>query len=174
MVLALTASILVAQLDPAQIARIEADQKDAVQAVDAKYGNKKSSELSQDERRGYIQERAAAEQGVLEKHGVDGKVWARTNAKLSKDDREAVKAETKKLEAAAAQAKKPGGPKEIRVQKGGPVVLEEREGVPGTVEQGLTPDDEADEEAANALDKGDGPSGGPRETPSKPSGKKRR
>jgi hypothetical protein len=103
-----------------QMAKLQNDIQKAQDAVDKKYEGKN---LSQDERKQQMQERAAAENGVLEKAGVDRKEFARANAKMSKDDRAAYANEKEKLDKqakAGAAADKGEGAKEIVIEKGGP------------------------------------------------------
>ena len=116
------------ELTPEQRAQLVRDQQKAAEAVEKKYGNKKSSELSAEERRTLMKDRAAAERGVLEKAGVDPKEFARSSAKLSRNERAATEAAGKALEekeAAAAktgEGKKAGGKKEIVIEKNGKTV----------------------------------------------------
>jgi hypothetical protein len=144
-------------LTPEKTAKIEREKNKALEAVDKKYGNRKSSEMSSDERREVIRERAAAENEVLEKNNVSPKAYVSYTAHMNKEDRAATKAADAKLEekekqAAAAKKDKEtqGGPKEIQVQRGfndnNPVVLEEKQGNGPTVEKGL-PQDYADDQA---------------------------
>ncbi len=110
------------ELAPDQMAKIEHDQKKAAEAVDKKHGNKKPSELSQDERREIIREKAEADQAVLDKAGVDKKDFARAGARMGRDQRAQADAAGKALEkkdAEAANAKQ-GGQKEIVVEHGLP------------------------------------------------------
>lgn len=103
---------------PEDMAVIQHDIDKATSDVDKKYSGK---ELSSDEKKQQIKERAAAERAVLEKKGVNGKDFARAQATMSKDDRAANKAagaELEKKDKAAADAPKGGG-KEIVIEKGG-------------------------------------------------------
>jgi hypothetical protein len=100
------------ELSPDKVGQLEHDQLKAEQAIDKKHGNKPSSELSDDERRQIIQEKAAADQSVLDKAGVDRKDFARGSARLSRGDRARADATEKALEkkdAEAAKAKPQGG-----------------------------------------------------------------
>ena len=111
-------------LTPAKRAKLQKEQQKAAEAVEKKYGNKKPSELSADERRSLMQEKAAAERAVLEKEGVDPKEFARSGMKQSREERADTDAAAKDLdakEAATAKdaaAKKPGK-KEIVIEKNG-------------------------------------------------------
>src|SRR5206468_1374293 len=98
------------ELTPELVARINAEQKTAVDAVNKKHGNRKPSQMDQDERSQVIAETAAAQQGVLDKHGVSAKDFARYEAKLSLDDRKRQQAEEKRIkdEKQAKEAKSSG------------------------------------------------------------------
>ncbi|MBL9036952.1 MAG: hypothetical protein JNG84_00425 [Archangium sp.] len=145
------------ELPPERAAAIEAESAKELRAVDAKYGNRKLSELSNDERRALGQEKAEAERKVLEKNGVSVKEWARESAKRSPKESAQVKQagqQLEKREKDAAAAAKKGGPKEIQVQRGfndeNPVVLEEAGGGAGA--GGVTVGAEADAAAARDAD----------------------
>src|SRR5699024_10868102 len=103
---------------PEDLAKLQHDIQKATDEVDKKYAGK---ELSQDEKKQQIKDRAAAEASVLVKAGVDKKDFARASARLSKDDRSAVAAEKEKLDQKdkAAGAAKQGGGNEVIVEKGG-------------------------------------------------------
>ncbi len=154
--LALTALPLRAaaqDLDPKKAALIEHDQQKAYDEIDKKHGNKKPSELSSDERREIIHERAAAEQAVFDKQQVSPKDYTQYTAKMGLDDRAEMKDAAKQLkekdEAAAQKKEEPQ--KEIPIQHGfndaNPVVMDEKAGAPPMVEHGL-PQDAADDQAA--------------------------
>ncbi|MBX7098470.1 MAG: hypothetical protein K1X89_12205 [Myxococcaceae bacterium] len=173
----LPAQLLLAQLDPAEIARIDAEQKDAAAAIEKKYGGRTGKELSLEERKAQADERAAAERAVLEQHGVSPKDWVKANARQSCDDREAVKAESEKLARAKAEAQKPKPaepPREIPVQRGisdkNPVVLEEKESSTPAVEQGLPAEAQDDQDALDAANGtgGDAPKADDGKTEPKP------
>ncbi|MBK7861392.1 MAG: hypothetical protein IPJ65_22815 [Archangiaceae bacterium] len=126
-----------------QMAKLQHDIQQATDDVDKKYAGK---ELSADERKQQIKDRAAAENAVLDKAGVDKKEYARAGAKMSKEDRATAASEKEKLDAkdkAAAGAK--GGQTEVIVEKGG-----------GNGQQ-LTPEEEAAAiDKAKGFDKGAG------------------
>src|SRR5687767_13649356 len=137
------------ELNPEKAAKIQRDTDKALKAVDKKYGDKKSSELSSDERKAIIHERAAAEREVLDKHSVDAKTFTKYTSKQTKDERAATKQagealEAKEKAAEAEKAEKAGGPKEITIQRGGgennPIVMEEKDGAPPIIEKGLPQD----------------------------------
>ncbi len=148
-------------LDPAKAAQIEHDQQKLYDEIDKKHGNKKPSELSQDERREIIRERAQAEESVFEKQGVDRKSYTKYITKMGLDDRAAMKDATDTLnkkddEAAAAAAKKASEPQgEIPIQRGfndnNPVMLEEKKGAGPVVEKGIPQDAMDDQQAAQQL-----------------------
>lgn len=114
---------------PEDLAKIQYEQEKAAADVEKKYGDKKPSELSPEERRAMIKERAAAEREVLDKHGVDPKEYARAQAKQSVDDRA-------RQRAAAEKLKKDGDAKPA--QKKDEVIIE----------RGHTPESDAEEAAA--------------------------
>lgn len=130
---------------------IERAQSKAQAEVSAKYGNKKSTELSQDERRQMVKDQAAAEKAVLEKHGVDAKQWARESLKRDRaqyaDNQQRVKdLETKEKADEEKRKAEANAPKEIDVQRGindgSPVTLDDKPNEEGQVpiEQGLPPE----------------------------------
>jgi hypothetical protein len=164
------ALVVLLAIPPQKAAAIERDQEKAQREVAEKYGNKKSSELSSDERREMSKDQAAADQQVLEKHNVEAKEWASSQSHRSRDEREEVKqekvkqadkekadAEAAKKKAAAAAA---GADKPIPIQRGfsdaNPVVLEEKPGAKPLVEEGLPADAKADQEAAAEMDRQNG------------------
>ena len=125
--LLLTCSAYADDLTPENMAKIQNEQAKANEAIDKKYGNKKPSELSADDRRQMMKDKSAAEREVLEKHGTDPKSFARASSKMSRDDRAATDSATKDLQkkdadaaaAGGADAKKTGGKKEIVIEKNG-------------------------------------------------------
>jgi hypothetical protein len=110
-------------MTPAKRAKLQREQQKAAEAVEKKYGNKKPSEMSADERRALMQEKAAAERAVLEKEGVDPKDFARSGMKQSREERADTDAAVKDLEAKEAATAKDGakkpGKKEIVIEKNG-------------------------------------------------------
>ncbi len=111
-------------LTPEKRAQLQRDQQKAGEAIEKKYGNKKSSELSADERRSLMKEKAAAERDVLEKAGVDPKEFARSSTKMGRDEKTRTDDAMKDLEAKEAAAakdsgKKPAGKKEVVIEKNG-------------------------------------------------------
>lgn len=152
-------------LNPEKAAKIERETDKALKAVDKKYGNKKSSELTSDERKEVIKERAAAEREVLEKNNVDVKAYTNYTSRQSRDERAATKQAGEALDAKekAAEAdkakekeKEAAGPKEIPIQRGGagkdPIVMEETAGAAPIVEKGLPQDAQDDQNAAGQTD----------------------
>lgn len=130
---------------------IERAQARAQAEVSAKYGNKKSTELSQDERRQMVKDQAAAEKAVLEKHDVDAKQWARESLKKDRAQYAEGQQRVKDLEAKekADEEKRKAeanASKEVEVQRGitddSPVTLDEKPNEEGKVpvEQGLPPE----------------------------------
>lgn len=150
-------------MPPEQAAGIERQQQKAQAEVAARYGNKKPTELSPDERRAMAKEQANADKAVLEKAGVDPKQWARETLKRDRasyaQNKELVKGLEEKEKAAEAKKKEEANaPKEITVQRGvtdqNPVTLDEKPNEDGTipVEKGLPPEAAQEQEAASAQD----------------------
>lgn len=111
------------ELSPEKLGQIEHEQNKAAAEVEKKYGNKKPSELSQDERRQMIKDKAAAEQAVLDKNGVDKKDYVHAQTRMNRDDREQAQRVTKNLEKKELEdeaKKKQGGQKQIVVEHGLP------------------------------------------------------
>lgn len=140
------------ELTPEKIAKIRRDEKAAMAKVQQAHGNKKSSEMSNEERRQLIAEQGEAAQSALQKNGVSTKDYATYTARMSPDEQKAAEEAEKKLEAQeqaeaakkAAEAKKAEGG-EVQVQQGfseeNPVDLEEKEGAPPKVEYLKGPDE---------------------------------
>ncbi|KFE66600.1 hypothetical protein [Hyalangium minutum] len=150
------------ELTPEKLAAIRRDEKAAQARVDSAYGNRKSSEMSNEERQQSTREQQAAGLGVMEKHGVSDKEYSRRMARLTPEEREAVDQAEKKLEAeekakrVAEQKKRQGEDAEavaaddIPIQMGisdeNPVELEAAEGAGNVVEQGLPPGEQGTDE----------------------------
>jgi hypothetical protein len=154
-------------LNPEKAAKVQKDRDTAMADIAKKYGNKKSTELSQDDRREMIREQRAAENAVLEKNNVDPKEFARYEAKMSLSDRSATNnaralLDQKEVEAKkAAEQKAQQGNGEIPIQRGfsdnNPVTLEEKTnagGAPVVVEKGLPPDAQNDQAEAAGMGTG--------------------
>jgi hypothetical protein len=140
-----------AELTPEKVAAIRRDEQQAMSKVDAEYGNRKPSEMSQEERREAIQKQEAASASAMEKHGVSAKDYARYTARMTPEDNARAKAEEKRLEAQAAQAaaaKKPAEEEEVHVQQGfsdkDPVELEAEEGAEPVVDVGVPGEGQAE------------------------------
>lgn len=117
-------------LTPDQRAKILNDQKKAGATVDKKYGNRKPSEMTPDERRSYAKEKADAEREAVEKAGQDPKEFARSTMKMGRDEKADTDQALKNLEAkdkaagdapAGGKDAKKGGKKEIIIEKNGKV-----------------------------------------------------
>ncbi len=147
-------------LNPEKAAKIERDTDKALKAVDKKYGNKKASELTSDERKQVVQERAAAEREVLEKNNTDAKSYLKYTSRQTREERSATKQASEALDAKekaaednkAAKAQEAAAvPKEIQIQRGGPgkdpIIMEEKPGAAPIVEKGL-PQDAVDDQTA--------------------------
>jgi hypothetical protein len=153
-------------LSPKELAAVDRELGKQIREVEKKYGNKKTSELTPEERRGYSRDRAAAEQKVLEKHGVDPRTYGHRIGRLSRTERDEVQAAAEELEAKEKAEEKKGvaskesaaGAQEVRIQRGfnenAPVTLNEAPAKPGEVvaENGIPADAKADQdEAAGGL-----------------------
>jgi hypothetical protein len=103
---------------PEDVAKIQFEQQKANADIDKKYGNKKPSELSNDERREMMKEKAAAERDVLDKHGVSAKDFARTQAKQSLDDRAKTRDANDKLQKDASAKKPAADDNGVIIEKG--------------------------------------------------------
>ena len=168
---------------PEKSAGIEREQQKAQAEVNTKYGNKKPTELSREERSQMAKDLANADKAVLDKNGVDPKQWARESLKKNRDEyakgKELVKGlEEKEKADAKKKADAANEPKEIAVQRGvseeNPVTLDEKANEDGAipVEKGLPPDAAKDLEAAGGGDMGDKASAPEEAKPAaKPSGK---
>ncbi|WP_224249303.1 hypothetical protein [Hyalangium gracile] len=157
-------------LTPEKIAEIRRDEQAAKAKVDAAYGNRKPSEMSNEERGQAAKEQQAAGLAVLEKHGVSDKEYSRHVAQMDREEREAVAQAEKQLEArdkAAREAREAKeaerrrkeeqglDPDEIPIQRGfsdeNPVVLESTEEAGVEVEEGLPPGEEGLENFTEAA-----------------------
>ncbi|MCA2977631.1 MAG: hypothetical protein INH41_24930 [Myxococcaceae bacterium] len=156
------------QLDVERQATIAREQARETAAVTAKYGNKKSTELSTEARAQLIRDLNAAEAKVLDKYGVSQRDWARAQMNRTREQAEAVKQAAQRQEAAekaaAEQAERaqPAGA-EVPLQRGfndeSPVILEEKASAQPIVEQGLPADyqrDQADAAEQDSLEKAPG------------------
>lgn len=148
-------------LTPQKTAAIERETEKAQAEVNKKYGNRKSTELSPDERREMTREQAAAEKNVLEKNGVSAKQWVKETQNVSRGEyaqRQQLKKDLAEKEKAADDAAKKAaaGDKEIQVQRGiseeNPVTLDEKANEDGTV----TVEKSIPTDAANDLREAEG------------------
>ncbi len=169
---------------PEKSAVIEREQQKAQAEVNAKYGNKKASELSREEQGQRAKDLANAEKAVLEKNGLDAKQWARESLKKDREAYAQQKQAVKELEEKekAAEAKKKAdadAPKEIEVQRGvseeNPVTLDEKPNTDGTVsvEKGLPPEATQELQGLQGTEGAGAAEEAPRPPP-KPSGKRSR
>jgi hypothetical protein len=139
-------------LTPETVARIRREQDAADKKLAKAHGDKKHSEMSQDERREFIEEQRKARAEVLDKHGLNDKEYSRYEARQSKEDRLETSAADKRLadkekekEEADKHPKKKDEP--IPIQRGfgkngQSVEMERKEGAPPVVEHGLPPEEE--------------------------------
>ncbi|MFP2909973.1 hypothetical protein ACLESD_34030 [Pyxidicoccus sp. 3LFB2] len=135
-----------AELTPEKVAEIRRDETQALSKVDAEFGNRKASEMSDEERSAAIEKQQAASASVLEKHGVSAKEYARYEARMGPEDNARAKAEAQRLEE-QAQAAKQAGPtgekaaEDVAVVNGfsneDPVELEAEEGAEPPVDVGI-------------------------------------
>ncbi len=150
---------------PEKAAVIERQEQKAQAEVSAKYGNKKPTELSREDRKAMDKDLANASKAVLEKNGVDPKQWARESLKKDRADFAKTKEIVKDLEAKdkAAEEKRKAdanAPKEVQVQRGvseeNPVTLDEKPNEDGVVpvEKGLPPEAQQEQDAASGQEGG--------------------
>jgi hypothetical protein len=132
------------ELSPEAVARIQRDEKAALARVEAAYGNRPPSQLSQEERRQVVREQQAALEEVYARHQVSSKAFARHTARLGREEREQVDAAHRELEErerTARQAPPEAPEQEPTIQRGisesSPVELEVAPDAPPVVEQGL-------------------------------------
>ncbi|MFY0578300.1 hypothetical protein ACN28S_31860 [Cystobacter fuscus] len=136
--------------------------------MNAAHGGKKSSEMSTAERRQIIQEQQQAIQGVLDKHGVSSKDYARQTARMGPKQNAQVDAAEKALEARKqGSAASPG---EIPIERGWgsdqQVAQEAAEGADGAmpiVEPGLPAEEQVPIEGGEmpTVDEAGAPEGEP-------------
>jgi hypothetical protein len=153
------------ELTPEKLAKIHRDEQAAQAKVNAAYGNRKPSEMTNEERAQATQDQQAAGLAVLEKHGVSDKEYSRHVAQMPPEEREAVARAEKKLEAdekaareakeaqKAAEAEGPAA-EDIPIQQGisdaNPVEMESSGEASSVVEQGLPPGEAGADEAPAA------------------------
>ncbi len=125
------------ELSPAEVAKIRRAEKEALGKIAAEHGNRKPHEMDNAERREVIQKQQAAQQEVLQKHGVSTRDWVNYTAKMSPEEQAQAEAAEKKLEA-DAQAKKAAAEK-AAAQKDKPVEVQQGFGEDNPVEMGSTP-----------------------------------
>jgi FKBP-type peptidyl-prolyl cis-trans isomerase len=96
-----------AEITPEQAAKIDREKKKELDDIAKKYGNKKGSEMTNDERRSRMKEESEALNKVLDKNGATAKEYSKFEATASSSDRAAAKekgAAMDKKEAADKQA----------------------------------------------------------------------
>lgn len=144
-------------LTPEQAATITHDNEKAQAEVSKKYGDKKASELSNDERLQLARDRAAAEKAVLDKAGVSATdYWkaSRNGDRQAKAERDAAKDKLAAKDKADEEARNKKEDKGIQVQNGfsdeNPVTLEDRPTPEGDVrvEKSISPEDARDQREA--------------------------
>ncbi len=171
------------ELTPEKIAAIRRDEQAAQAKVEAAYGNRQPSQMSTEERQQAIRDQQAAGLGVMARHGVSDKDYARRVARLSQEEREAVAREEKRLEeeekkAQAAREEEERknkeeeeralAPEDIPIQTGfgddNPVEMESTPEAASVVEQGLPPG----AEEANGVSDAEVMEAGTEEAPATP------
>jgi hypothetical protein len=90
---------LAEELDPEKVARIQRAEQAALEKVDQAHGKKKPSEMSNEECRQVIQEQEVASAGVLDKHGMTPREYARYTATMRSEGNQAVAAAAKRRDA---------------------------------------------------------------------------
>ncbi|MBN8227410.1 hypothetical protein JYK02_07810 [Corallococcus macrosporus] len=130
-------------LTPEKVAAIQRDEAAAQAKVNADYGNRKPSEMTNAERGQAIRDQQKESAKVMEKHGVSAKEFANFTARMTPDDNQRAANEAKRLDDKAkaekeAEAKKRKGDGEVHIQQGfsdaDPVELESEEGAEPTVD----------------------------------------
>lgn len=151
-------------LSPKELAVVDREMGKEMGEIEKKYGNKKPNELTLEERRGYTHDRSAAERKVLDRLGVDAKAYTNRVGKLSRSERDEVKAASDALEAkekadkkkAEAAKEAAATQQEVTVQRGfnenAPVTVEDG-AKPGevVVEKGIPADAQADQDEASGA-----------------------
>lgn len=110
------------ELSPEQVGKIQQQEQEALDKVNAAHGNKKAADMDRDERRQFMEEQRQASKEVLEKNGVSAKDYARASSTMSRDDREragAAKASAKAESEKKANVKEAGA-KEPTIEYGIP------------------------------------------------------
>jgi hypothetical protein len=115
-----------------RVGKIQFEQQQAEDKVKEKFGGKKMSEMSDDERKDFSDQTHDAKEKVLEDNGTNDKAFQRYTAHMSRDDRETARDAAKKSER-----------DEIRREV-------KNESTPGT-EAKVVPFDSADQPAAAAA-----------------------
>ncbi|NOK36357.1 hypothetical protein HMI49_24430 [Corallococcus exercitus] len=130
-------------LTPEKVAAIQRDEAAAQAKVNADYGNRKPSEMSNAERGQAIRDQQKEAAKVMEKHGVSAKEFATFTARMTPEDNQRAANEAKRLDDKAkaekeAEAKKRKGDGEVHIQQGfsdaDPVELESEEGAEPSVD----------------------------------------
>lgn len=88
------------ELSLEKVAQAEHARTKALDKVDKTFGNKKSSEMTREERKAHTSARADAEKTALEASGVSAKQLERHQAKMSRDDQKALKGRVEALKKA--------------------------------------------------------------------------
>lgn len=93
------------ELSVEKVAELQAEQEKIRKSISKKYGDRPSSELTNEERGQQIKEEQAAMRALFEKHGVTDKELAIRELRMDREEREAVK-DARAALAAREEAKK--------------------------------------------------------------------
>lgn len=91
------------EVSPQKAAEVGRDRQKALDDVSKKYGGRKPSELSSEERRERVKDESAAVSKVMEQHGVNAKDLARYEATSSPKERAAASAKVEAAEKKQAE-----------------------------------------------------------------------
>jgi len=91
------------EVSPQKAAEVGRDRQRALDEVSKKYGGRKPSELSSEERRERVKDEAAAVSKVMQQHGVGAKDLARYEATSSPSERAAASAKVEAAEKKQAE-----------------------------------------------------------------------
>jgi hypothetical protein len=110
-------------LTPERLAEIQRDEQKAIEKVNAAHGNKKPSEMDNEERRQVAQEQQSATQKVLDQHGVTPKAYARSSSAMSREEREQVEDAKRQLATKEEQERLAKEKAEARPKSDRPLVI---------------------------------------------------
>ncbi len=131
-------SLVLGDVTPQQAAAMQVEQAKQMEQVSKQFGNRKSSEMSPDERREMIRAQAEGEKKALEKTGLSAKEWARHSQSLSRENAKAVNEERQRIDAKAAQDKKAQDAAAAKAAAPKETVIVEGDGPPPEAKEGET------------------------------------